>query len=163
MNKKQLLTLLSSDELLFIDNNKVNSLKMTSTHKVVFLYVYEEYSRLRQYNPTPFIQNIKVMKGTATSRTVCNRIIREFKNIGVFLVEDYENDSYKKQHPTIYKWVVNITNSDEFRINNFFTKESKLEKTEEEWSNYRKNLQIEKLRGKFLPRKFDKFSKVYNK
>jgi hypothetical protein len=167
---KQYSHIMASEAVQYISNGKLEKLKLSLAHKALYIHAYNEFNRLSQYNPTPFMQNKKLEIATNTSRSVCNQVIRHFKKAGIFAASEVNYQGGKQQSPTRYKDIINIADSNKYKLvldryNEYMFKNkkdnSKLDYSPQQWSNYHKNKQLELLRGEFLPAVYDKFEKVH--
>jgi len=145
-------TLMPCTKIHYLSKGEELYVEINSTFKVVYLYMLETVTYLRQKYNFALIPYEKVSANCGVSVSNVRRNIKVMLDVGILFSE--KPDGYNK--PVRYTKCINILESDVFRLDNkklrdyiasqkggYATRSSK------EWYNYHMNKKLEKLTGRY--------------
>ena len=146
----------------YMNDNKENILAFKTTHKIVYLWLFYEFTRLHQYNNKISLTVGRIADNTGLSTRTISRVLVDLKQANIVYSYSEKEDGINK--PTIYTNVIDIVNSNKHKLvysSKLYKDRSKVDKiTLKQWDNYRKNKEKELERGYYFDSDLDMFESV---
>lgn len=159
----QYIKVIQANKLLYLDDNKEHSLSLKPAHKIAYLWIHYEFNRLSEYYSTVRLTVDRIADNTGLSVSTVNRVLSHLKKAKV--IDSISKKSKGMNEPTLYRNVVDITDSPKHKLSLIVSSFSKPSngKTSKQWATYKYNQKIEIIKGEYFSEDVDMFERKLNK